>query len=257
MSSSNGAFVWYELLTTDADAAQDFYAHVIGWTAHDAALPDRRYTILQASEQPVAGLMLLPEAVRPSGGRPGWIGYVGVSDVDGYAARVCQAGGRIHRAAKDIPHVGRFAVLADPQGAIFVLFAARAGTATASTPPDTPGHAGWHELRATNWQDAFAFYCGLFGWRKTEAIDMGAMGSYQLFASGSHSIGGMMSRSKDSPGPYWLFYWNVADINAAAARVSAKAGEVLNGPHPVPGGKWIVHCLDPQGAMFALVAAGR
>jgi predicted enzyme related to lactoylglutathione lyase len=65
----------------------------------------------------------------------------------------------------------------------------------------------------------------------------------------------MMSRSKDSPGPYWLFYWNVADINAAAARVSAKAGEVLNGPHPMPGGKWIVHYLDPQGAMFALVAA--
>jgi predicted enzyme related to lactoylglutathione lyase len=66
-------------------------------------------------------------------------------------------------------------------------------------PSDTPGHAGWHELRATNWQDAFTFYCGLFGWRKTEAIDMGAMDSYQLFASGSHAIGGMMSRSKDSP----------------------------------------------------------
>ena len=57
-----------------------------------------------------------------------------------------------------------------------------------------------------------------------------------------------------SPTPFWLYYFNVPDINAAASRVTQSGGKVLNGPHQVPGGQWILQCNDPQGAMFALVA---
>src|SRR5215210_8558123 len=110
MPTSNRTFVWYELMTTDADAAEAFYRDVIGWTTHDAGM---RYTILSAGEAGVGGIMTLPAEACAAGARPGWIGYIGVDDVDAYAARVEQAGGAIHKPAEDIPGVGRFAVVAD------------------------------------------------------------------------------------------------------------------------------------------------
>ena len=106
-------------------------------------------------------------------------------------------------------------------------------------------------------ESAFAFYSGLFGWTKAEALDIGAMGIYQIFATGGTPVGGMMTKTEAVPAPVWLYYFNVEDIEAAAARVKDEGGQVVRGPHPVPGGSWIVHCLDPQGAMFALVGPHR
>ena len=104
---------------------------------------------------------------------------------------------------------------------------------------------------------AFAFYAGLFGWTKAEAIDMGAMGTYQLFATGGAPVGGMMTRSDSMPPPSWLYYFNVDSAERAATRVRDAGGQVANGPHQVPGGSWIAHCLDPQGAIFAVVGPNR
>ena len=257
MSAFHGQFVWCELMTTDPAAATEFYRAVIGWGAADAGLPDRQYTILSAGGTPACGLMELPQAARDGGGRPGWTGYIGADDVDAAAARVKGAGGAIHHAAEDIPGVGRFAVVSDPQGAIFALFRA---LQTGQAPPEagsTPGRVGWHELRAADQEAAFAFYAGEFGWTKAEAIDMGAMGTYQLFATGGAPVGGMMTRSDSMPPPSWLYYFNVDSAEMAATRVRDAGGQVLNGPHQVPGGSWIVHCLDPQDGMFAVVGPAR
>jgi hypothetical protein len=119
----------------------------------------------------------------------------------------------------------------------------------------TPGHIGWHELHAGDGASAFDFYAGEFGWTKAEAMDMGAMGTYQLFAAGGEAIGGIMTKPPQMPSPAWLFYFIVPDIDSAAARVTAGGGQVLQGPVQVPGGGWIVHCMDPQRAMFALVGS--
>ena len=121
--------------------------------------------------------------------------------------------------------------------------------------PGTPGYVGWHELCATDWQKAFEFYAAMFGWQKGEPVDMGEMGIYQLFttAGGSMPIGGMFNKPPSMPMPFWLFYFNVDDIDAALTRVQSGGGKLLNGPMQVPGGDWIVQCLDPQGAMFALL----
>ena len=121
----------------------------------------------------------------------------------------------------------------------------------------TPGHVGWHELQAGDLDSAFAFYAGLFGWTKSEAIDMGDMGLYQTFATGGAAVGGMMKKMPEVPTPFWLYYFNVEAIDAAAARVSQGGGKLLMAPREVPGGSWIVQCLDPQGAMFAMVAPRR
>lgn len=251
-SDSAGTFVWYELMTTDAEAAEAYYRAVIGWTAKDAGMPGFRYTLLSVGDTAVGGLMALSPEECAAGAKPKWIGYIGVDDVDAYEARVPRAGGAVHRTAEDIPGIGRFAVAADPQGATFVLFKG-AGQPPAPPAPNTPGLPSWHELHATDWEPAFAFYAGMFGWRKADALDMGPMGTYQLFSAGADPIGGMMSKNEAIPSPFWLFYFNVDDIDAAAKRVSDKGGQVMHGPHEVPGGGWIVQCRDPQGAMFALV----
>jgi predicted enzyme related to lactoylglutathione lyase len=252
MSPFHGAFVWYELMTTDAAAAEPFYKSVIGWGAKDAGMPDMAYTLFGVGEVPVAGLMTCPESVRQAGWRPGWLGHVAVDDVDASAAQAAKEGGSVHRAPQDIPGVGRFAIIADPQGVVFSLFKG-IGEAPAQPKPGTPGHAGWRELVTVDQDAAFDFYSKLFGWTKAKPFDMGPMGLYQLFEHNGVQIGGMMTKPEAIPAPYWAYYFNVESINAAIERIKAGDGKVINGPHQVPTGEWIVQGLDPQGAMFSLL----
>lgn len=258
MSKTDRTFVWYDLMTNDTKAAEAFYRSVLGWNAADAGAPDRPYTIFSAGSAGVAGLMPIPDAARAQGARPMWSGYIAVDDVDAYAGRVQVAGGKVNRAPEDIPSVGRFAVAADPHDAMFMLFRGSRDEAPAAPAPGTPGTVGWHELHAGDGAVAFAFYADLFGWTKTEAMDMGAMGVYQMFATGGNgTVGAVMTKMPDTPAPHWLYYINVDAIDAAVTRVNTGGGKVLMGPHEVPGGQWIVQCFDPQGAMFALVAPKR
>jgi uncharacterized protein len=256
MSGHRGKFVWYELMTTDPKAAETFYRGVIGWGAQDAGMPDMSYTLLTAGAIPVAGLMAVPQRALDAGARPAWTGYVAVDDVDASAAQAKQDGAAIHVAPDDIPGVGRFAVISDPQGAAICLFKS---TMEPGQPPapGTPGTVGWHELYTTDREAGFAFYAKLFGWTKADGLDMGPMGIYQMFAWSGETIGGMMTKPPTVPVSCWMYYFNVDASDAAAARVQAAGGQVLNGPMEVPGGLWIVQCCDPQGAMFSVVAPRR
>jgi len=255
MSDPQGKFCWYELMTTDVVAATAFYETVVGWGIKDSGMPGMAYSILSVEGVGIGGMMALPEEAGKAGVRPGWLGYVWVADVDAAAERVKAAGGAIHKSGTDIPGVGRFSVVADPQGAIFYLFRDAGGERPPTPAPWTPGLIGWHELHAGEQEAAFAFYAGQFGWTKGEAFDMGgAVGTYQLFATGgAEAVGGMMNKMDAFPRPFWLYYFSVGNIDAASARVTGAGGQVLNGPQEVPGGAWILQCLDPQGAMFALV----
>jgi predicted enzyme related to lactoylglutathione lyase len=150
--------------------------------------------------------------------------------------------------------VGRFAVVADPQGAPFVLFKGASDLLRPELAADAPGAIGWRELHAGERESAFAFYAKVFGWTKANAVDMGPMGIYQMFATGGATVGGMMTKTDATPRPFWLYYFNVDSIEAAVARIADSGGQIVNGPMQVPGGSWIVHGLDPQGVLFALVA---
>jgi predicted enzyme related to lactoylglutathione lyase len=257
MSQPSSQFVWYELMTSDAPAATAFYQSVIGWNTKDAGMPGMNYTLLLAQGKDVGGLMTLPAEACAMGVPPCWTGYVSVPDVDAYAARVAAAGGKLVREPEDIPGVGRFAVVTDPYGAAFNLFKDNSGQVPAPVAAGTPGHMGWHELHAGDGVGAFDFYSSLFGWTKAEAMDMGPLGVYQMFAVDGVPIGGMMTKMADVPQPFWLYYINVAALDAAAAKVTAGGGKILMESHQVPGGSWIVNCSDPQGAVFALVAPKR
>jgi predicted enzyme related to lactoylglutathione lyase len=248
MPVSEGGFVWYDLMTQDAAAVRDFYTAVVGWQAADAGMPGIDYTLLRVGERPVAGLAEMPQGLNVP---VRWMGYILASDVDGMAERVKQAGGHVHRAPDDIPGVGRFAVVSDPQGAAFMLFRGD-GTAPPDLAPFTPGAIGWHELHTHDWETAFPFYEDLFGWTKSQTVDLGPMGAYQTFSLGDAWMGGMMNNPQ-APTPFWLYYFIVEDIDAAVTRVADAGGALLRPPHQVPGGSWIVQATDPQGTMFALV----
>ena len=255
MTDPASRFVWYELITTNTGSARLFYGSVVGWGTRDASQPHMDYTLFTVGEAPVGGLMDVPEQARKVGVRSSWIGYISVADVDQAAEKVSSLGGTIHVQPADIPEVGRFAVVSDPQGCTFTLFRPRPISPPPEEPePGTPGHIGWHELYAENWEEAFSFYSSMFGWEKGDPMDMGELGTYQLFTTegGSMPIGGMFNKPPSVPTAFWLFYFNVDDIDAALTRVEGGGGKLLNGPMQVPGGDWIVQCLDPQGAMFAL-----
>ena len=93
MVGSHGRFIWYELMTTDMEAAKTFYAEVVGWGTQDASTLGIAYTLFTAGEASVSGLMDLSEDARKLGLRPTWLGYVGVNDVDASADRIKQLGG--------------------------------------------------------------------------------------------------------------------------------------------------------------------
>ena len=249
----HGRFCWYELLTTDVAAASAFYGSVIGWEAQDASTAALAYHLFTKATAPVGGLMDLPQEARRMGATPRWIGYVDVDDVDAIADRIKRLGGAVYVPPTD-SNIGRVSIVADPQTATLALVTGLKVGAQAPSKPDEPneaGRVGWHELLAADWKKAFAFYGGIFGWQGTEA-EAGATDIYQLFATGGRTIGGIFTKRPLEPVPFWLYYFNVDDIDAAMARVKRSGGRVFEGPFEVPGGSWVVRCVDPQGATFAL-----
>lgn len=246
-------FIWHDLMTTNVKAAEDFYSRVVGWRCQDSGMPGQSYTLLMNGDVSVGGIMAIPDENK--GMPPMWMGYIGVDDVDAYARKVTEAGGKIWKGPQDIPGVGRFAVAADPHGAGFILFKGN-GEAMAPAPFMAKGTVGWNELHCGNLDEAWAFYSGLFGWQRGFAHDMGPeWGLYQTFGETPEGpgMGGMMKKMASAPAPYWIYYFSIGDIAAAAQRVRDNGGTVLMEPHEVPGGTWIAPCMDPQGAMFALI----
>jgi len=258
MPVPRGKFIWYDVMENDPKAGSEFYKAVIGWNAAEFPMPDgSNYTVFSQGQTMVGGLMKIPPDACAMGAKPCWSGYIAVDDVDADAKRIVAAGGKITREPADIPNVGRFAVAADPGGAVFLIFKPNSDEQPAPHAPMAPGFVGWHELYAGNLDREWAFYSGLFGWTKEQAMDMGPMGLYQTFAINGVESGGMMNRPPQVPQSFWNYYLGVDSVAAAMARVSERGGKVMMGPQEVPGGAWIIQAVDPQGAFFSLISAAK
>jgi uncharacterized protein len=252
MSGSHGRFVWYELMTTDLEAAKAFYGKVAGWGTREASMPGSHYTLFTAGDVPTGGLINLPQDAETQGAAPQWVGYVSVDDVDAAAHRAKELDGTVYVPPTDIADVSRFSVVADPQMATFILVKWRDPGRQLPIQSGALGHVGWHELLTTDWERAFAFYREIFGWQKA-AVDVAPTSTYLQFSAAGQTIGGMFNKPATAPVAFWLYYFNVADIGAALDRVRAGRGEILEGPSDIPGGGRVARCTDPQGAMFALI----
>jgi len=262
--SAIGSFIWYELMARDTTAAAKFYGAVVGWKIGDRAdLPDGvDYRMIGRTDGGYnGGVLTLTADMVDHGAHPTWLAYVHVADVDGTVKAIEADGGRLLMPRKDLP-VGAIAMVADPMGAPFYVM-------TPIPPPGKPDaksdvfdasaaqHVRWNELASSDQARAKQFYAKHFGFEFKDSMPMGALGSYDFIDHQGVRLGAIMQKSPQNPNGTWLFYFGVQSVAAAKAAIEQGGGKVLNGPHPVPGGDWIVVAADPEGATFGVVGAER
>jgi predicted enzyme related to lactoylglutathione lyase len=247
--SLRGRFVWHELTTSQPDAAAEFYGKLVGWKAigweHDP-----NYRIFDYQGAPRAGLM------RPSEGMtdapPHWLTYIGVPDVDATVRQAVSRGATTYQEPMDVPTVGRLAVLADPQGAVFAVFR----PLPEGVPPDDtpPADFSWHELATTDWRAAWDFYRGLFGWERDSEMEMSPGETYFMFkrAGGARAMGGIYHKPAEVPVANWLPYILVPNAERAVDLAKRNKATLMTGPMEVPGGDRIAVLMDPIGAAIAV-----
>ena len=255
-------FIWYELMTSDADGAAACYGAVVGWKITGGApgpIGAAGYRhILRDDGVGTGGVLPLSPEMKAQGARPCWVGYLHVADLDATTAAIVAEGGRLLMPAMAIPE-GRFAMLTDPQGAPFYAMtpippAGKPQAVSDAYDRSAPQRVAWNELYTTDLDAAKAFYGRHFGFEFKRSMPMGPeLGDYCFIDDGGQEIGAMMKLPPGVPHPGWNYYLRVADIEAARQAIESGGGRVLLGPMEVPGGEWVINGLDPQGAAFGVV----
>lgn len=262
MTNKHGDFIWYELLTSDADAAGEFYGKVVGWTSTNSGQQEMDYRFFSSGDgsdnkDGVGGYMAITPEMAQGGARPAWIGYIAVDDVDASAAAITAAGGSVLMPAMDLDGVGRMAMVADPQGAPFYIMKGISDEASYSFAATEPkvGHCAWNELASSDPEGAKAFYASQFGWTQDGDMDMGPMGKYEFWWASDKRfmLGAVWPKMPEMPVSAWTFYFRVADIDTAVATIKASGGTVFQEPIEIPDGDFSINAADPQGAAFGLV----
>lgn len=255
------AFIWYELMTTDANAAAKFYGSAVGWKIADRPNPQpggQDYRMIGRSDGGQAGgvLQLTPDMLQ-HGARPTWLGYLHVNNVDTAVAAIESDGGRTLMPKMTLP-VGTIAMVSDPMGTPFYVM-------NPIPPLDKPDaksdvfdiaaaqHVRWNELASPDLARAKTFYAKHFGFQFNEVMLMGEMGDYCFIDHNGVRLGAIMQKPPQSPIAAWLFYFGVPSVAAAKNAIEAGGGKVILGPMEVPGGDWIVVASDPQGVSFGVV----
>lgn len=116
---THGAFSWNELITNDVAGAKAFYQGLLGWDFKETETSCGPYTMAKSGGLEVAGIMETPKDAE--GMPPIWGAYVTVDDVDATQSQIVSLGGKVLVPPQDIPDVGRFLVMQDPQGAMLML----------------------------------------------------------------------------------------------------------------------------------------
>jgi uncharacterized protein len=239
-ASRVGTFVWHENVSTDPKRAQEFYNQLFGWATEVFKGDEFEYPMISVDGVSHGGYPPVQEGTPPH-----WAGNVAVEDVDGTIEKVKAAGGNLVHGPQDIPEVGRFAVFADPQGAVFIAFQFSGDS------PTGQGVFVWDELGTQDVEGAERFYNAVFGWTTT---DMGEeYGGYKIFSIGETNVGGLMKMPEPSIPSMWSPYVAVEDVDATVARAGELGGQTLMGPMDVPNVGRIAVLKDPVGAVFGII----
>ena len=233
-----GTFIWHENHSTDVEKAKSFYTELLGWQT-EAWSGEMDYTLIKVGDKGHGGFMAA-QGETPSH----WLGHVLVEDTDETARRAEAAGGRVLFGPENIPEVGRFALIADPQGAIVSAFA-----------PQGEGDLNegvfvWDELHTSDPGAAKSFYGEVFGWTATDR-DMGPM-TYTIFERGEKQIAGCAPLQEGMPTPYWIPYIYSDDVEATVAQAKELGANVFMDTAEVPNIGSIAVLQDPVGAVFGV-----
>lgn len=248
-------FVWYDLNTKDKAAALEFYPKLLGWRLDDwrpegAPADTPPYTMMFVGDQAFGGIVELP-ADSPAPAH--FMGHVSVPDVDAAVKKAGERGAQFPAGTMDVPTVGRFAPMIDPEGAGVSLF-----TPVSDEGMDdmgysmTPGRVGWNELCCADPKATMQFYTDVVGWKWRKAPMEGM--DYYLFGAGEAGgdAGGMMKRDENMPVSAWMLYFTVEDCDATLAGVAELGGSVLVPAFDVPGVGRMAVCAGPDGAVFGV-----
>jgi len=246
-NSVRGRFVWHDLMTRNIPAAQAFYTKALGWTVQ-AMEGAGGYSMFVAPAGAIGGAGPLQS------GAPHWLPHIATPDIQQTVGDVTRLGGSIKTPVTPVPGMGQFAILADPQGAVFSVY-----SSTKHNPETVPatGEFAWHELPTSDGKAALEFYRAVFGWDLNREFDMGPMGTYSIFGRNGRDLGGIFTKPPEMPVNAWVGYVRVTGVEKSVAAVTAAGGKVINGPMQVPGGEWIAQFLDPEGATFAVVSTTK
>ena len=248
-SLTHGAFSWPELMTADPDSAVKFYGKLLGWTNQVMPMPQGDYHLQMIGKQPVAGIMNLPQPELPTV----WVHYITVDDVDAVAEAAVKLGGKVEVPPMDIPTVGRFCGLSDPQGAFFHVIKYAHDD---SEMPDvdfaeaftTNGAFSWWHLITTDPAAASEFYSALLGWEIVE--QQMPSGPYQMIKVGDAGMGGIMKAWEPGIPPHWGAYVTVDDADATAAAATSAGGTILVPPTDIEQVGRFTTVQDPTGAVL-------
>jgi predicted enzyme related to lactoylglutathione lyase len=243
-------FVWRELMTDDVDGARRFYGELLGWTwTKDDAGGGHAYWIAARGGKDVCGLMGKPPGVpMPSA----WSSYVLAEDVDAAASRCATAGGRVLREPSDIPGVGRFAVIADPWGAVLFPFRPSSGETAPPAMPPAPGTFCWESLVTADPAAAIAFYGKVLGWGTAPTPG----GDGKVFTAGEAQVADIQAARPGGPS-YWATYVAVEGAEATRDRAVRLGAKVIVPRLDVPKVGVVSFVADPAGATLGLFEPGR
>jgi uncharacterized protein len=249
--SFHGLPCWYELASADLAASQKFYAGLLDWDWQDSGMPGMTYMLAKHGSDMIAGLFS-----AEMGRAAGWLCYFAVDSADKTAALAATEGAQILMPATDIPGTGRFALLADPQGAHFGILQPlpmEDGSGGGAFDQSKLGHGNWHEIITSDAEAALGFYGKIFGWKVSRSMPMGPEMTYHIFARDGLDIGGCFASPEQAP--FWKPYFKIASAAAAKTKTTSLGGRVPQDPQEVPGGQFTLQCQDSQGVTFALVGA--
>jgi hypothetical protein len=248
-----GNFCWFELGSSDQNAAKKFYTGLFGWSFNDSPLPPEMggvYTMFLKGDKEVCALYQL--GPQQEGVPPHWMPYVMVESVDAAAKKVADLGGTVIVSPSDVMDYGRLAVFTDPTGATISIWEAKTHFGA-----DVVGEAGtvcWNELATRDTAKAGKFYAALFGWSLKESTT--GM-PYTEFGNKGQMVGGMMAMDGpqwENVPPNWGTYFAVDDCDATVEKAEGLGGSAIVAPTDIPNvGRFSV-IRDPQGAVFAVIS---
>jgi len=250
-----GAFCWFELITTDQDAARTFYSALFGWTPNDIPMgPGGSYTIFRRGDRDTAAAYAMPPEYRAQGMPPNWLLYVLVDSADASASRAAMLGGAVTVEPLDVMDQGRMAVIADPVGARLAVWQPKQHIGVSSY--GEIGAVGWADLQTRDQEKAAAFYAALFGWQMVSggSMEPAKPGDYYHIVNGGDMIGGIPPAGQVDPDAYpaWLMYVEVTDCAASTKKAASLGARAYVDTMAIGENGLISILADPQGAVFAI-----
>jgi predicted enzyme related to lactoylglutathione lyase len=253
---SPGSFCWFELATTDQNAAKNFYSSLFGWSVADYPMgPEDFYSMFRLDGRDAAAGYTMRKEQRAQGVPPHWMLYIAVANADQSVAKAAQAGATVLAPPFDVMDAGRMAVIQDPTGAIFSVWQPNRNPGTGIGGVDST--VCWADLSTPDPERAKKFYSELFGWEMMK--DPQDPSGYIHIKNGEQFIGGIPPAEHRNPNapPHWLLYFQVASAEASTSKAAQLGGKVLMPPRKMENvGTWSI-VADPQGAVFALFKSAR